>query len=178
MSTLATNPKLTTNQDLDPDRLREAFGFFPSGVVAVAAEIDGRPVGLAASSFTSVSLDPPLVSVNLAVASKTWPALRTAPRLGVTVLADHHAAVCRQLAGPVAARFAGVAYTVAAGGGITIDDGLARFDCTVHREVDAGDHVLILLELQAVDHVDRSSGQGPLVFHHSGFERLEPTVRT
>lgn len=62
--------------------------------------------------------------------------------------------------------------------GITIDDGLARFDCTVHREVDAGDHVLILLELQAVDHVDRSSGQGPLVFHHSGLERLEPTVRT
>ncbi|WP_343901428.1 flavin reductase, partial [Nocardioides aquaticus] len=51
---------LPTNQDLDPTRLREAFGIFPSGVVAVAASVDGRYVGLAASSFTSVSLEPPL----------------------------------------------------------------------------------------------------------------------
>ena len=53
---------LTTNQDLDPKRLREAFGVFPTGVVAVAAEVDGELVGLAASSFTSVSLEPALVS--------------------------------------------------------------------------------------------------------------------
>ena len=58
-----------TNQDLDPIRLREAFGSFPSGVVAVAAEVGGVPIGLAASSFTSVSLDPPLVSINLAASS-------------------------------------------------------------------------------------------------------------
>ncbi|KRA39346.1 flavin reductase [Nocardioides sp. Root614] len=168
---------MTTNQDLDPDRLREAFGFFPSGVVAVAAEIDGRPIGLAASSFTSVSLDPPLVSVNLAVASKTWPDLRRAPRLGVTVLADHHAAVCRQLAGPVDERFVGVAHSTSEAGAVTLDDGLVRFDCTVYREVDAGDHVLILLELHTVDHVGLGTEQGPLVFHRSGFERLDRTGR-
>ena len=69
---------ITTNQDLDPARLREAFGSFPSGVVAVAAEVDGALIGLAASSFTSVSLDPPLVSVSLANSSKTWPDLRRA----------------------------------------------------------------------------------------------------
>ena len=94
---------LTTNQDLDPARLREAFGVFPSGVVAVAAEVDGELIGLAASSFTSVSLDPPLVSFSVANTSKTWPDLRRAEHLGVTVLADHHGEVCRQLAGPVAA---------------------------------------------------------------------------
>ena len=76
-----------TNQDLDPKRLREAFGIFPSGVVAVAAEVDGKPVGLAASSFTSVSLDPPLVSFSIANTSKTWPDLRRAPHLGVSILA-------------------------------------------------------------------------------------------
>src|SRR6187431_1413903 len=96
---------LTTNQDLDPLRLRQAFGFFPSGVVAVAAEVDGVITGLVASSFTSVSLDPPLVSVSLASTSKTWPDLRRATRLGLTVLAEHHAAVCRQLSGPVDQRF-------------------------------------------------------------------------
>ena len=75
---------LTTNQDLDAKRLREAFGVFPSGVVAVAAEVDGELVGLAASSFTSVSLEPPLVSFSIANTSKTWPTLRRAERLGLT----------------------------------------------------------------------------------------------
>lgn len=158
-----------TNQDLDPMRLRQAFGAFPTGVVAVAAEVDGVPAGLAASSFTSVSLDPPLVSVSLAATSRTWPDLRRAEHLGVTVLADHHGAFCRQLAGPVAHRFDDIATTVTADGAILIDDGLARFDTTVHREVEAGDHVLVLLELHALDHSDNS---GPLVFHRSGFGRL------
>lgn len=167
-----TPAQLTTNQDLDPDRLRQAFGFFPTGVVAVAAEVDGAVVGLAASSFTTVSLDPPLVSVNLAVTSKTWPDLRRAPHLGVTVLADHHDRVCRQLAGPVDQRFDDVAITVTEDGAVTLDEGLARFDCTVYREVDAGDHILVLLQLHAVEHVDQASPSAPLVFHRSAFGKL------
>lgn len=155
-----------TNQDLDPVRLRSAFGNFPSGVVVVAAEVDGAPVGLAASSFTSVSLDPPLVSINLAAKSKTWPDLRRALRLGVTVLAAHHGPLCRQLAGPVEQRFTGVEYSVSPEGSVFIDDGMATFDTTIHREVEAGDHILVLLELHAVEH--RSDG-GPLLFHRSEF---------
>jgi flavin reductase (DIM6/NTAB) family NADH-FMN oxidoreductase RutF len=62
-----------TNQDLDPARLRKAFGIFPTGVVAVAAEVDGQLTGLAASSFTSVSLAPPLVSVSIANTSRSSP---------------------------------------------------------------------------------------------------------
>lgn len=157
-----------TNQDLDPARLRQAFGTFPTGVVAVAAEVDGQLVGLAASSFTSVSLDPPLVSINLARTSRTWPDLRRAERLGLTVLADHHGPLWRQLAGPVEGRFAGVDVTVTEGGAVLVDDGLARLETTVHREVDAGDHVLVLLELHAVDQSDGSA----LVFHRSGFGRV------
>ena len=75
--TTAPGLRTVTNQDLDPARLREAFGIFPSGVVAVAARVEGDAVGLAASSFTSVSLDPPLVSFSVANTSKTWPALRS-----------------------------------------------------------------------------------------------------
>lgn len=161
-----------TNQDLDPARLPEAFGSFPSGVVAVAAEVDGQLLGLAASSFTSVSLNPPLVSINLAVTSKTWPDLRRATHLGLTVLADHHGPLCRQLAGPVEERFTDVAHTVTSQGAVIIDDGLAKFDTTVHREVEAGDHVLVLLELHAVDH--GSASVSPLVFHRSQFGSLAP----
>ena len=164
---------LTTNQDLDPARLREAFGIFPTGVVAVAAEVDGQLIGLAASSFTTVSLDPPLVSINLAVSSKTWPDLRRAGHLGVTVLADHHAEVCRQLAGPVEQRFDGLSHRVTEEGAVTLDEGLARFDCTIYREVEAGDHLLVLLQLHAVEHVDHDLAGAPLVFHRSGFGKLQ-----
>lgn len=164
---------LTTNQDLDPQRLREAFGVFPTGVVAVAAEIDRRPIGLAASSFSSVSLEPPLVSFSIAVTSKTWPDLRRSDRLGLTVLADHHDAVCRQLAGPVDRRFDGVPFSAGADGAITLDEGLARFECSIYREVDAGDHVVVLLSLHAVD---RNDDAMPLLFHRSGFGRIAAPV--
>jgi len=162
---------LTTNQDLDPSRLRQAFGVFPSGVVAVAATVDGRPIGLAASSFTSVSLDPPLVSISVANTSRTWPDLRRARRLGVTVLADHHGGVCRQLAGPVDERFSGVEVTTTDEDAVLLDDGLASFECSIFREVEAGDHTIVILRLHAVEHADVSS---PLVFHRSGFGRLHP----
>lgn len=157
---------LATNQDLDPSRLREVFGVFPSGVVAVAATVDGDQVGLAASSFTSVSLDPPLVSFSVATASRTWPTLRRADHLGVTILAEHHDEACRQLAGPVEHRFDGLPLTTSAEGAVTLDDGLARLDCTIHDEVEAGDHLIVLLRVHDVDHADTSR---PLVFHRSGF---------
>ncbi len=168
-----TTLHMTTNQDLDPAQLRAAFGVFPSGVVAVAAEVDGRATGLAASSFTSVSLDPPLVSFSIANTSRTWPDLRRAGHLGVTILADHHGEVCRQLAGPVEHRFDDVPTTVSPAGAVTLDEGLARFDCTIHREVEAGDHTIVLLALHAVERTDTSL---PLVFHRSGFGRLHETV--
>jgi flavin reductase (DIM6/NTAB) family NADH-FMN oxidoreductase RutF len=155
-----------TNQDLDPGRLRQAFGIFPSGVVAVAAEVDGRLVGLAASSFTSVSLDPPLVSFSIANSSKTWPDLRRATHLGVTVLAHHHGVVARQLAGPVEQRFSGVPAQVGQDGDVTLIDGLATFVTTIDKEVLAGDHTIVLLRLHAVSQADHSL---PLVFHRSRF---------
>lgn len=177
-----TVPDFPTNQDLDPARLREAFGVFPSGVVAVAAEVDGVPVGLAASSFTSVSLDPPLVQFSIANTSKTWPDLRRADRLGVTILAHHHGEVCRRLAGPVEQRFEGVDHATTDEGAVLLGEGLARFDCSIYREVAAGDHTIVLLLLHAVDSVDPAlaseSGASPLVFHRSGFGRLSDVAAT
>jgi flavin reductase (DIM6/NTAB) family NADH-FMN oxidoreductase RutF len=164
---------LTTNQDLDPARLRQAFGVFPSGVVAVAAEVDGALVGLAASSFSSVSLDPPLVSFSIANTSKTWPDLRRATRVGVTILAEHHGDVCRQLAGPVDHRFTGVPVRVTDDSAVLLEEGLARFDCSLYREVEAGDHTIVLLQLHGVEHDDEAQLPGsPLVFHRSAFGRL------
>lgn len=159
----------TTNQDLSIDGLREVFGAFPSGVVAVAAEIDGQLVGLAASSFTSVSLDPALVSISIGNGSKTWPDLRRSSHLGITVLADHHGGLARQLAGPVASRFDRLALTTSPSGAAFVVDGIAHFETSIFREVPAGDHTIILLQV----HARSSATDGlPLVFHRSGFRRI------
>jgi flavin reductase (DIM6/NTAB) family NADH-FMN oxidoreductase RutF len=167
-------PLFPTNQDLDQAELRKVFGIFPTGVVAVAAEVDGELTGLAASSFTSVSLDPPLVSFSIANTSKTWPLLRRARHVGVTILADHHGPVARRLAGPVETRFQDLSLTRTDLGAVTIGDGLARLDTSIYREVEAGDHTIVLLRLHTVEHADTSS---PLVFHRSAFSSLrQPTA--
>ena len=160
---------LSTNQDLDPAQLRQAFGVFPSG--------DGQRTGLAASSFTSVSLDPPLVSFSVANSSKTWPDLRRANHLGLTVLADHHGEVCQRLAGPVEHRFDDVRVTASEHGAVTLDEGLARFDCTIYREVEAGDHTIVILRLHAVETLPIGGDTAmPLVFHRSAFGRLSESA--
>jgi len=155
--------------DLNPHTLRAAFGAFPSGVVAVAAQVRGRLTGIAASSFTSVSIDPPLVSFSIATSSNTWPLLREAAHLGVSVLADHHDAVCRQLAGPTDQRFASLPFRSTEDGAVLLDEAVATFDCSIHQEIEAGDHLVVLLALHRVsDGGDRT----PLVFHRSGFATL------
>ena len=166
------HPHLTTNQDLDPTALREAFGVFPSGVVAVAAEVDGAArSGWPPSSFTSVSLDPPLVSFSIANTSKTWPDLRRAGHLGVTILADHHGEVCRQLAGPVEHRFDGVAVTVdrRRRGHPRRGPGPLRLH-DLPRGRGRRPHRSCCSQLHAVE--QRRHRRSPLVFHRSGFGRL------
>ena len=155
---------------LEPSTLRQAFGAFPSGVVSVAAQVDGAHVGLAASSFTSVSLEPALVSFSVANTSSTWPVLRRAGHLGLSVLADHHGDVCTQLAGPADRRFDGLELHTTDEGAVLLDGAAATFDCTIHREVAAGDHTLVLLRLHAVKDL---GGVSPLVFHRSGFSRIQ-----
>ncbi|MFI5911910.1 flavin reductase family protein [Dactylosporangium sp. NPDC051541] len=154
--------------DLDPVDLRRVFGAFPSGVTAVAALVDSVPVGLAASSFTSVSLDPPLVSVCIARTSSTWPQLRRAARLGISVLAADQAGLGRQLSGR-GDRFAGATWRAARGGEILLDGACAWLDCSIEREIPAGDHEIVLLRVHALD-ADRDVP--PLVFHRSTFSRL------
>lgn len=154
---------------LDPQSLRRAFGAFPCGVVAVAAQVRGRLTGIAASSFTSVSLDPPLVAFSVATSSNTWPVLREAHHLGISVLADHHDAVCRQLAGPPEQRFTGLPFRSTEEGAVLLDEAVTTFDCSIDQEIEAGDHVIVVL---ALHRVGDGAGDSPLVFHRSGFAKL------
>ena len=109
------------------------------------------------------------MSFSIATSSSTWPLLREAEHLGISVLADHHDAVCRQLAGPREERFAGLPFKVTGNGAVLLDEAVATYDCSLHEEVVAGDHVIVLLE---VHEVGAGDGEHPLVFHRSAFAKL------
>jgi flavin reductase (DIM6/NTAB) family NADH-FMN oxidoreductase RutF len=155
----------------DQAELRRVFGAFPTGVTAVAALADGTPLGLAASSFTSVSLDPPIVSVCIARTSRSWPRLRAAGRLGISVLGAHQEQASRQLAAGGADRFARLTWHATADGAVLIEGASAWLDCSVYDEVTAGDHDVILLR---VHELDADPAVAPLVFHGSRYRRLLP----
>ena len=159
----------------DHRALRDAFGRFPSGVVSACARVDGAPVGMAMSSFTSVSLDPPLVLVCVDRASSTWPRLRDRPdggRLGVSVLGEAHDATARQLASRTADRFAGLPLVDGEGGALFVGGAAAWLECSVESELPGGDHVVVLLRV----HAHRVLETGPLVFHGSTFTTVAPTL--
>ena len=155
----------------DPAELRRVFGTFPTGVTAVAAFAGGVPLGLAASSFTSVSLDPPFVSVCIAQSSRTWPRLREIPRLGISVLGAHQEGASRRLAAPGDDRFATLPWRVTAGGAVFVEGSSAWLECSVHQEVSAGDHTVVILR---VHELDADPAVAPLVFHGSRYRQLQP----
>ncbi len=153
--------------------LRRVFGAYPTGVAAVAALISGRPAGIAANSFVSVSLDPPLVSICIAHTSTTWPALRTARRLGISVLGAHQEAAGRQLSARAGDRFAEVGWQATGTGAVLLRGASAWLDCSIEQEITAGDHDIVLLRVHDLDSTDAL----PLVFHGSSFRQLHAPRR-
>lgn len=155
----------------DPRSLRDAFASFPSGVTALCALRDGEPVGLAASSFTSVSLSPPLISVCIQSDSQTWPLLMQAQRIGVSTLGEDQDGTCRRLASRTGDRFADVDWRATESGAVLIEGAAAMFECSVSEIIPAGDHHIVLLLIEALT---RAAEVEPLVFHASRFRRLQP----
>ncbi len=163
---------------VDGGRFREVLGRFATGVVAITAldPGDGRPCGLAANSFTSVSLDPPLVAFCVAHTSTSWPRVRGAGTVTVNVLGEHQRAVCLRMASRGGDKFAGLGWTASPGGGPVLDGALAWMDCAVEAEHPAGDHVIVVAR---VLRLDTYAEGGPLLFFRGGYGRFaEPTGPT
>ncbi|MGW8815757.1 flavin reductase family protein [Gordonia terrae] len=151
--------------------LKSTFGHYPSGVAALCAEVGGTPQVLISSSFTvGVSFEPPLVLLSVQRTSQTWPLLRSAPRLGVSVLSSDQDVLCRQLSSRNrAGRFEGVDLVRTESGAVLFQGAAAWMQCSVFDEHDAGDHEVIILRVHDHD-ADRASE--PLVFQGSAFRRL------
>ena len=151
---------------------RDVLGNFPTGVVVVTAQgQDGEPVGMVVGSFTSVSLDPPMVLFLADQGSSTFPKIRAAEHFVVNVLASDQVGLCRTMATKGADRFRDVGWQPARSGAPVLDDVVAWIDCTMADVVEAGDH---LIALAAVHDLQVVSAKLPLVFFRGGYGAFEP----
>jgi len=150
----------TPRPEIDEHDVRAAFGSFATGVAFVTAMVDGAPLGMIVSTFTAVSLDPPLVSFCPARDSFTWRRMRQAGGFTVNVLRSRHGGFARRAAEPGADRFAE-----------PLIDPLAVIACDVEAEHPAGDHTIVVGRVRSL-HV--SSPSRPLVYFAGGFGAFHP----
>lgn len=147
-----------------PTELRAAWASIPTPITTLAAVIDGRPVGLIVGSYVGLSLEPALVAVSVQKTSRSWPLLRTAGHLGISVLTTAHAGLVRQLAGPVDQRFDGITWD-SDRDAVLLEDAAVHLTGHIVNELDTGDHITAVLQ---VDHlVQHAPSAAPLVFHGS-----------
>jgi 3-hydroxy-9,10-secoandrosta-1,3,5(10)-triene-9,17-dione monooxygenase reductase component len=156
---------------LDEARYRQVLGHFCSGVVVVTGAGDGGPSGLTCQSFSSVSLDPPLVMFCPSRASSSWAAIRPSGSFAANILSSDQEDVSRAFASTGADKFRGVGWRAGATGSPVLDDVLAAIDCVVESEHDAGDHTIVVGRVVELHLAGRDSG--PLLFYRGGYGRFE-----
>ncbi|MCK7613144.1 flavin reductase family protein [Roseibium sediminicola] len=141
--------------DLDPRALRDAFGRFMTGVTVVTTlGSDGQPVGFTANSFSSVSLDPPLLLVCPGKFLSSYQAFAACKRFCVSVLSEDQKAAANTFAGFKGDRFAQVPHIRDAHGVPLLTGAVAQFSCRTHQIVPAGDHALLIGEVTAFDQTE------------------------
>jgi flavin reductase (DIM6/NTAB) family NADH-FMN oxidoreductase RutF len=158
-----------TPRIVDPGVMREVLGHFASGVTVVTARTADGPIGFTCQSFSSLSLDPPLVAFAPSRASRTWPRLREIGRFCVNVLAEGQDDVSQNFARSGDDKFGGVRWTPSAHGSPVLEDVVAWIDGELWAEYDGGDHTIVVarvLDLGA--HPDRR----PLLYHRGSYGLL------
>ncbi|ELP66577.1 flavin reductase family protein [Streptomyces turgidiscabies] len=154
---------------LDQRSFRDILGRFPTGVVLVTANAAHGPVGMAVNSFTSVSLEPPLVALCAGRSSTTWPGVRAAGRFAVSILGEGHAELCRLFSERGADRFSGREWAYTPAGHPVPAGVLGWLDCEISVIHPAGDHELVVA---SATEGALSGAAAPLVFHAGRFRGL------
>lgn len=157
--------------EMDTASFRRVLGAYPTGVCVVTAlDEENQPTGMVVGTFTSVSLNPPLVGFLPDKNSRTWAKIAKAGHFCVNVLASDQQDLCRQLSGPD--KFANVQYRLSGKNLPVLDNTIAWIECETHSVVDAGDHYFVLGTVLAME-VARDDD--PMLFHrgrYGGFAEL------
>jgi flavin reductase (DIM6/NTAB) family NADH-FMN oxidoreductase RutF len=147
----------------DSKQFRTVLGHFPTGVTIVTGMEDDTPVGFTIGSFTSVSLDPPMVGFLPQTNSATWAAMAPAGRFCVNVLSRDQVDLCWKFAKSEhdSARFDGVAWRPGPTGSPIIERAVAWIDCAVEEVYEMGDHFFVLGRVVALEADANQDGEGP-----------------
>jgi flavin reductase (DIM6/NTAB) family NADH-FMN oxidoreductase RutF len=171
-NTSMTPPRQAQPPSFSSQEFRAALGMFATGVTIVTARTgEGRVIGLTASSFNSVSLEPPLVLWSLAQAAASLPAFRAGSHYAINVLASDQKALAERFALKGADRWTGVSFTDGECGAPLLSGAAATFECFNRSRYEEGDHVIFVGE---VERCSWRQGASPLLFHGGRFYTEHP----
>lgn len=171
---MTTGNVMFDTMDNENRKLREAFGRFASGITVVTLnDHDGNPTGITVNSFSSLSLDPPLLlfSVGKSQVSRRW--LQISNRFNVNILSTAQEDVAWQFARPVENKFEGVHWRTCGNGQPVIEQALATFECRKWQTYDGGDHDIVVGEVTGFD----TSEGDALLFFRGQMARMEKAAR-
>jgi 3-hydroxy-9,10-secoandrosta-1,3,5(10)-triene-9,17-dione monooxygenase reductase component len=154
----------------DGAHFRTVLSHFCSGVTIITGREGPEPVGLTCQSFTSLSLDPPLVAFCPGKSSSSWPRIQPSGAFCVNVLAEDQEEVCRVFATKGGDKFRGVGWRAGETGSPIIHDSLAWIDCRIDTVHDGGDHLIVV---GRVVELGASHSAKPLLFYRGGYGRFE-----
>jgi len=169
MSVIDAPGRLQPGTIQDQRSFRDTMGRYPTGVAVIAAMTADGPVGMAVNSFTSVSLDPPLIAFCPMRTSTSWARIEPVGGFAVSLLRDDHESVARLLAQKDADRFGGHDWRTSPAGHPVLADALGWLDTTVETIVEAGDHELVVARVR---HWSQAGDGQPLVFYGGRYHAL------
>jgi 3-hydroxy-9,10-secoandrosta-1,3,5(10)-triene-9,17-dione monooxygenase reductase component len=159
---------------IDPSEFRRTLSHFPSGVVVITGfDGQGVPAGLTCQSFTSLSLDPPLVLIAPAKSSRSWPLVAAGHRFAVNILGSDQREVSGVFARSGTDKFAQVAWRVSPENLPVLDAAIAVIECEIDAVHHGGDHWIVVGAVRAIGTRESASDLEPLVFYRSGYRTLE-----
>ena len=148
---------------VDPEKYREVMRHHPTGVAAVSS-LDpetGTPHGMIVGTLASLSLKPALITFSVDRSSSSWPKIRRTGKFTVSLLAEGQENVSEALSRKKDDKFAGIDWSLSSQRTPQIDGALGWIHCTINREIDGGDHVLVIGDVVGMS----ASGGEPMIFH-------------
>ncbi|WP_166219397.1 flavin reductase family protein [Pseudomonas atagonensis] len=149
---------------IEPLHFREALGHYASGITVITSHINGQPIGFTCQSFYSVSVNPPLVSFSVMSSSASYPGIRQAGRFAVNILSGEQVGISNQFARKGTDKWHNVEWQKSPLGNPVIVGSLHWLDCEIHAEHTAGDHLIVIGEVKALNLQETATVQPLLYF--------------